>query len=135
MKDTLGLGEHQHIALLIGNRTEFIETMLAGIIAGLWITPVNTHLNLDEVNYIISDSGAKVLFYDNQHAHLIEGYLQGNQQACECINIEEFCAKIYQKLHHKNNEHIKNCFPVSGAAGGNYVIYQWHHWKTKRSKT
>ncbi|MBV1919569.1 MAG: AMP-binding protein [Pseudomonadales bacterium] len=118
MKDTLGLGEHQHVALLIGNRAEFIESMLAGIIAGLWITPVNTHLNSDEVSYIISDSGAKALFYDDQHAHLIEGYLQGNQQACECINIEEFCLAIYQKLKNENSEKIESCFPLSGAAGG-----------------
>lgn len=118
MTDTFGLHADQHIALLIGNRVEFIETMLAGIIAGLWITPVNTHLNADEIRYIVNDSGAKNLFYDSQHAHLIEGFFQGKQQVAECINIEEFCSTIYQKNNNENGRRIECCFPMSGPAGG-----------------
>ena len=118
MQGSLELGEHQHIALLIGNRVEFIEVMLAGIIAGLWITPVNTHLNANEIRYIVNDSGAKVLFYDNQHEHLIKPYLNTHQQACEYINIEAFCSISYQTSHGENNKIFENRFPLSGPAGG-----------------
>ncbi len=118
MKGTLRLDAHEHIALLIGNRTEFIESMLAGIIAGLWITPVNTHLNVDEISHIVNDSGAKILFYDNQHAPFVEEIVQSNKPVCKCINIEVLCSNTYSMFSDESKEQIEHCFPLSGPAGG-----------------
>lgn len=118
MKATLGLDAHQHIALLIGNRAEFIESMLAGIIAGLWITPVNTHLNADEISHIVNDSGAKVLLYDHQHEFLVDEIEKSNKPICECKNIETLCSTTYSVFDERDNEKVECCFPLSGPAGG-----------------
>lgn len=78
-----GLEPNDHIALLIGNRVEFIEAMLAGILAGLWVTPINTHLVAGEAGYILEDSGAKLLLHDNAHSQLIS-----SSDQCEFVNVE-----------------------------------------------
>lgn len=115
MKNELALAPGQHIGLLIGNRPEFIEAMIAGIVAGLWITPVNTHLQPSEVSYIVNDSDAKVLFYDSVHEHLISAI---NQEHCRCINIEVFCQQIDQSLRNGTGKNLDTAFPLSGPAGG-----------------
>lgn len=66
-----GLSPGDHIAVLVGNRIEVIEIMLAGILAGVWITPINTHLTAAEIAYIYRDSGAGFIFYDKAHAQLL----------------------------------------------------------------
>lgn len=67
----MGLTAEDHIALLIGNRIEYVELMLAGLLAGLWVTPVNTHLSEEEIDYICRDCQASAVFYDAEHAHLL----------------------------------------------------------------
>jgi len=115
MQTELKIEAHQHIALLIGNRPEFIEIMIAGIVAGTWITPVNTHLQPSEVSYIVNDSDAKVLFYDSIHEHLIS---EVNQTRCRCINVEMLCQQIQQALRDGAGKNVENVFPLSGPAGG-----------------
>jgi long-chain acyl-CoA synthetase len=67
LRDGLGLAPGMHAALLIGNRVEAVEGVLAAIHAGIWMTPVNWHLTPEEVAYVVRDSGARVLFTDPQH--------------------------------------------------------------------
>ncbi|MCG8314158.1 MAG: AMP-binding protein [Pseudomonadales bacterium] len=80
----LDLQPGQHIALQVGNRVEFIEVMLAGFIAGVWITPINTHLTVEEAAYILKNCQANILFYDDENTDLAS-----NQALCEAINICE----------------------------------------------
>ena len=56
-----GLVPGDAIALLAGNRPEFVETWLACQRAGYRLTPVNWHLTSDEVAYIVDDCEAKEL--------------------------------------------------------------------------
>jgi long-chain acyl-CoA synthetase len=67
LREGLGLAPGAHAALLIGNRAEAVEGVLAAIHAGVWITPINWHLTADEVAYVVRDSGARVLFTDPEH--------------------------------------------------------------------
>jgi len=64
LTDGLGLARDDHAALLMGNRVEAFEGILAGIAAGIWMTPINWHLAPDEVAYVVRDSGARVVFTD-----------------------------------------------------------------------
>ena len=64
LSDDLKLGPDDHAAVLMQNRAEAFEAVLAGIHAGIWITPINWHLAPDEVAYVAADSGARVLFTD-----------------------------------------------------------------------
>lgn len=66
-----GIKPGEHLALMVGNRVEYIEGILAALLAGLWVTPINTHLTPGEVDYICQDCGASVILYDRDHAHLL----------------------------------------------------------------
>ena len=68
LRDDLGLAPGDHAALLMGNRLEVIELIVAAIASGIWLTPVNRHLARDELAYVMSDSGAKIVFSDDEHA-------------------------------------------------------------------
>jgi long-chain acyl-CoA synthetase len=67
IRNELGLSPEDHVALLMGNRAEGVEGILAAIFAGVWITPINRHLTADEVAYVARDSGARVVFADADH--------------------------------------------------------------------
>lgn len=57
-----GLKAGDAVALVMSNRHEFLEVQSATLRAGFRITPVNWHLNLDEIAYILNDCEAKALF-------------------------------------------------------------------------
>jgi len=67
LRGELGLKLDDHVALLMGNRVEFVELTLGAMLAGVWITPINWHLKNAEAAYVIDDSGARVLFTDEVH--------------------------------------------------------------------
>jgi long-chain acyl-CoA synthetase len=67
LRDTLGLPPGEHAALLMGNRVECIEICLGAMLSGIWLTPINSHLSAEEVQYILDDCDAKVLFSDEEH--------------------------------------------------------------------
>jgi len=73
----LGARPGDHVATLMGNRVECVELMLAGIEAGVWLTPINWHLTREEVAYVVADSGARVLFTDPGHAALAREVFDG----------------------------------------------------------
>ena len=62
LRDEAGVGPDEHVAVLMENRIECVELILGAILAGVWITPINWHLAPDEIDYVVADSGAKVLF-------------------------------------------------------------------------
>ena len=58
----MGLKKGDNIAIFMENRPEFIEICSAASGAGLFYTAISTHLNMADVEYIINDSNAKILF-------------------------------------------------------------------------
>lgn len=56
-----GLRPGDGLALLCGNRVEFVEVLLAALRSGLRLTPMQSQLTADEVRYIVQDSGARLL--------------------------------------------------------------------------
>lgn len=62
LRDGLGLAPGDHAAMVVGNRVELVELVIAAQLAGVWLTPVNWHLTPDEVGFIVVDSGASVVF-------------------------------------------------------------------------
>jgi long-chain acyl-CoA synthetase len=55
------------VALLCSNRAEFVEVLAACLRGGYRFTPVNWHLNAEEVQYIINDCEAKALFVETRY--------------------------------------------------------------------
>jgi long-chain acyl-CoA synthetase len=66
-----GIKEGDAVALLCSNRAEFVEVMSACLRGGYRLTPVNWHLNADEVEYIINDCDAKALFAETRYPSAI----------------------------------------------------------------
>lgn len=71
LRDEFGCRPDDHIALLAGNRVECAELTLAAWLAGVWVTPVNRHCTSDEIAWITADCGARVVFADDTHRHLV----------------------------------------------------------------
>ena len=62
-----GLKAGDSVALMCGNRAEFVEVLAATLRGGYRFTPVNWHLTADEVVYIINDCEAKALFAEPRY--------------------------------------------------------------------
>lgn len=64
----LGLGPGDRVAVLMHNRPEYLEALVAIWHAGLVAVPVNARLHRDEIAYILDASGASVIVTDPDHA-------------------------------------------------------------------
>ncbi len=62
------LGKDHRIAVFAENAAETAIANIGGLLAGVSVVPVNFHLTADEVAYILSDSGARLLFVDGATA-------------------------------------------------------------------
>lgn len=58
----MDLGPDRRIAVFAENAVETALANLGGLIAGASVVPVNFHLTVDEVAYILSDAGVRLLF-------------------------------------------------------------------------
>jgi len=58
-----GLAPGARLAMLVGNRHEFVTVLLAGIRAGLIVVPIGTRLSALEVAFILGDCGAQAVVH------------------------------------------------------------------------
>lgn len=65
---TTGLGPDDRIAILMKDSPDLIKAMYGALWAGLPIVPLNTRLALDDHIYMMRDSGARALLYDDAMA-------------------------------------------------------------------
>ena len=56
-----GLAPGSQIAVLLPNMAEYFEVSWAALRSGLYLTPLNTYMTVDEIAYIVNDCGADVL--------------------------------------------------------------------------
>jgi long-chain acyl-CoA synthetase len=68
-----GVQEGDRIALLSGNRREVYEVVHAAAHSGILMVPINWHFAADEVEYVVQNSGAKVLIVDPAYAPAAAG--------------------------------------------------------------
>jgi long-chain acyl-CoA synthetase len=64
----LGLGLGDTIALLGNNRHEWLETLGASGLNGTVLVPINWHFSVDEIAYVLENSGATALVADAEFA-------------------------------------------------------------------
>jgi long-chain acyl-CoA synthetase len=75
-----GLKAGDPVALLCGNRPEFIEVVMAAHRLGLRLTPVNWHLKAEEIAYIVNDCEALALFADIRIGEAAQQAIAGNSR-------------------------------------------------------
>lgn len=61
-----GIERGDVVAILSGNRHEFFETVGACAAASWILSPVNWHLTVDEITYVLNDSGGRALLVDHE---------------------------------------------------------------------
>jgi long-chain acyl-CoA synthetase len=57
----LGLQPKDHICILMENNSRFLEVVMAAQTAGLYYTTISSYLKPAEIEYILNDSGSRVL--------------------------------------------------------------------------
>jgi long-chain acyl-CoA synthetase len=67
-----GLVAGDAIAIVCSNKVEFPDVLFASLRGGFRLTPVNWHLKLDEIAYVIDNCEAKALFADTRVAGMVE---------------------------------------------------------------
>ena len=72
LRHEAGLEPGSHISILMGNRVEVIELLLGAVLAGQWVTPINWHLAEEEIDYVVADSGCRLLVTDDRYAAIAE---------------------------------------------------------------
>jgi long-chain acyl-CoA synthetase len=56
-----GMSTGDRLAIMAGNSAEFLETVLGPLLIGIKTVPVNWHLKENEIEYVVNNSGARVL--------------------------------------------------------------------------
>jgi long-chain acyl-CoA synthetase len=74
---SIGLQPGDTIAAVLGNRVELMTTYLAAIQAGLYFTPVNFHLTVDEIAYVLANSDSRVVVTEARFAALVGAACDG----------------------------------------------------------
>jgi O-succinylbenzoic acid--CoA ligase len=62
----LGVRANDRIGVLVGNRAEYIVTVLAALRIGAIAVPIGTRLVADEIHYILGHCGANLLIYESE---------------------------------------------------------------------
>jgi long-chain acyl-CoA synthetase len=120
LRRDLGLAPDDHAALLIGNRVEGVEGILAAIHAGVWMTPINWHLTADEIAYVVRDSTARVLFVDPAFAATAQRALAIARDAAPGAALPELVA-LGDELERALSSASDAPMPHDGPAGGNMI--------------
>lgn len=66
----LGIKKGDRVAVCLPNSHEFIIILFALSKIGAILIPFNTRYRLDEIEYILQDSGAKVAFFTKEFDHV-----------------------------------------------------------------
>ncbi|MBJ22160.1 MAG: AMP-binding protein [bacterium] len=72
LRNDAGFEPGGHISLLMGNRVEGIELLIGAVLAGQWVTPINWHLVEEEIDYVVGDSGSRLIVSDDRHAGIAD---------------------------------------------------------------
>ena len=68
-----GLERHDRVAFLCPNTPALLEAHFGVPLAGGVLVAINSRLNSEEIEYILQDSGARLLFVDHELASLTDG--------------------------------------------------------------
>jgi long-chain acyl-CoA synthetase len=76
-----GVGPGDTIAVMMGNRRELYEILLAAAHTGFTVVPVNWHWVADELAYVIEDSGSKALVVGERFEEIATAVLADERAA------------------------------------------------------
>jgi acyl-CoA synthetase (AMP-forming)/AMP-acid ligase II len=83
---SLGVGQGDRVGLLMPNCVEFCCLFYGAAKIGAVAVPLNTRLAAPELEFILSDSGSKVLIYGEAFAPVAEAIKAGKNTSCTVID-------------------------------------------------
>lgn len=103
----LNIQKGDHIALLLGNRPEFLISLYAAMRAGVTVIPINPIYTMDEITYIVNNGDVKAIIAEETFLEKIEKGLNAFPQVetyiiCESSNnIEEKVSILSESVKEK----------------------------------
>ncbi|HEY7439265.1 MAG TPA: AMP-binding protein [Acidimicrobiia bacterium] len=115
-----GVDEGDAVAIVCGNRLEFVDVLAAATRVGARLTPVNWHLTADEASYIISDCGARVLFVDATLGERSAQLAQAHASAATAVAIG---GRIDRATPFEDYRDAHDDAPLSDPVRGSTMLY------------
>jgi len=81
-----GIARGDHVALLLENNVRYYEVLWAALRSGLYLTPINRFLSVDEAIYILDDCGATCLITSQLHADAGRRVAESRQRLSSLAN-------------------------------------------------
>ncbi|GAA2735313.1 long-chain-fatty-acid--CoA ligase [Actinocorallia aurantiaca] len=88
-----GVRQGDRVVMLMTNRPEFVETVVAVNLLGAIAVPVNFRLSAAEASYIVADSGARVMVADSGLAPLAATVRSIGEEPLACLVTGESAAE------------------------------------------
>ena len=80
---SVGIGSEDRVSVVSVNRYEVVVLLIAGMLGGPVVVPVNRRIDIEEMSWIVSDSFSKAVFLDEE---LLESFDSGEHEvACSFI--------------------------------------------------
>ncbi|UCH26389.1 MAG: AMP-binding protein [Trueperaceae bacterium] len=115
--ERFGLAPDDRVGILAGNCPAYVEVLFAAWHAGLIAVPINAKLHRDEVAFILSDSGATVVFADSAHAETAKSAGTQNVVLLEGDDYRALTAGAGTALFDCSADHPAWLFYTSGTTG------------------
>jgi fatty-acyl-CoA synthase len=84
-----GLTPGDRVALLMPDRPEVLFAYYGALWAGLAVVPINARLGAEDQQYILADSGAKVVVHDKAYAERLSQILPALDNAGQALSVDE----------------------------------------------
>lgn len=115
-----GVGPGDHIAILMENRREMLEICFAADRAGVYYTTISTHLNKDEIGYIVTDCDARLLVASDRFMDILPELATDHEDRCRIVvvgdNAGAFPSWSQEVAGHKKT-------PIADEAQGLDMLY------------
>ena len=83
----IGVRKGDRVFVLLPNKVETLETILACLKIGAIYTPANFRLSSDEIKFLIDDVEPKVIIYDSDFSEKLSEALQGTVKPPELVEL------------------------------------------------
>jgi fatty-acyl-CoA synthase len=118
LTESLGLAKGDRLALLAGNRVEFLDVFFACGKTGVVLVPLNTRQTAGELQGILEDAKPKALLFDKAHEETAEDLLR-RVEGCEGIPLDAPAAPAApaEPAHRPKPEDLYCLLYTSGTTG------------------
>lgn len=89
-----GITKGDRVFVLMPNRVEILDVLLASMKIGAIYTPANFRLSAEEIRFMIKDVGAKIVFYDTEFSSLVSKVFSKDIELVPLIEIGGSSVKI-----------------------------------------